>query len=326
MTIALISIAIGICFLLWSADRFVEGSANLAKHAGMPPLLIGMLIVGFGTSAPEMLVSALAAIDGNPELALGNAIGSNIINIGLILGITALIAPMTVQSTIIYREIPILFISGLVAGALFGNLSIERFDAAILLLGFTILMIWSIYSAQRAPNDPMSTDTEQELNSHSMTLRQSIIWVVLGLIVLLISSRVLVSNAVLIAEMLGMSELVIGLTIVALGTSLPELAASIIAARKQEHDIAIGNIVGSNLFNLLAVVGIAGMITPVENLAPDVLSRDWLTMMVLTTLLFIISFNWGRNGEKGQITRKEGGLLVLTFACYNIWLLNSVIF
>ncbi|MBC7203153.1 MAG: calcium/sodium antiporter, partial [Pusillimonas sp.] len=269
MILASLAILGGFALMIWSADRFVEGAAATAKHAGMPSLLIGMVIVGFGTSAPEMVVSAMAALDGNPELALGNAIGSNIVNTSLILGITALVAPIAVHSKIVRKELPILLLIGLFVGALFLNGVLSRLEAFILLAGFFGLIGWTIFAAIRGHGDPLEIETEQELIAHPMPLRRAIFWLCAGLILLIASSRILVWGAVTIAESLGVSDLVIGLTIVALGTSLPELAASVIAARKGEHDIAIGNVVGSNMFNLLAVVGIAGVIAPMPQLSPD---------------------------------------------------------
>lgn len=321
MTLAALAILFGFILLVWSADRFVDGAAATASHAGMPPLLIGMVIVGFGTSAPEMVVSAMAAAEGNPELALGNALGSNIVNTGLILGVTAIIAPIMVQSVIVKKELPLLFVISLLLGALLWNGVLGRGEAAILLLGFFSLIGWSIYSGIKGKGDPLQADTEQELKEKQMSLGKAIFWLVLGLVLLVVSSRILVWGAVTIAQSLGISDLVIGLTIVALGTSLPELAASIAAARKGEHDIAIGNVVGSNMFNILAVVGIAGMISPIANVPDAVLSRDWLVMMAMTVALFFMAYGFGR---QGRINRFEGALLLTGYAAYNIWLVVSV--
>ena len=321
MVLALLAIVIGFALLVWSADRFVEGAAATARHAGMPSLLIGMVIVGFGTSAPEMVVSAMAALDGNPDLALGNAIGSNIVNTGLILGITALIAPIAVHSNIVRRELPLLFAIGLFAGLLFLGGSLSRTEAVALLVGFFALIGWTVFAALRGRGDALEADTEQELAAHAMPLKRAVLWLAVGLVLLILSSRVLVWGAVTIAAALGVSDLIIGLTIVALGTSLPELAASVMAARKGEHDIAIGNVVGSNMFNLLAVVGIAGAIAPMPALAPEVMTRDWPVMMALTAVLFLMCY--GFRGE-GRINRLEGALLLVAFAAYNTWLIISV--
>ncbi|WP_300583216.1 calcium/sodium antiporter [uncultured Pseudoalteromonas sp.] len=321
MTLFILAILVGFALLIWSADRFVDGAAVSAKYAGMPSLLIGMIVVGFGTSAPEMLVSAMAAADGSPELALGNALGSNIVNIGLILGITALIAPIAVHSNIVKKELPLLLVVSVLFALLIVDGGLSRFDAGVLLLGFCSFMGWSIYSGFKSKNDSLATDVEQELNVQTMSLKAAIVWLVVGLVVLIISSRLLVWGAVSIAEIMGISDLIIGLTIVALGTSLPELAASIAAARKGEHDIAIGNVIGSNIFNILAVTGIAGMIAPAVKLSPDLLSRDWLAMLSLS--IFLLIFAYGHRGI-GRVNRAEGIGLLLIFIAYNAWLFFSI--
>jgi cation:H+ antiporter len=321
MTPALLAILGGFILLVWSADRFVEGAAATARHAGMPSLLIGMVIVGFGTSAPEMVVSAMAALDDNPELALGNALGSNIVNTGLILGITALVAPISVHSKIIRKELPLLFMIGLMSGLLFWDSALSRVEALALLAGFFALIGWTVFSALNGRGDSLEADTDKELSTNTMAINRAIFWLVLGLILLIVSSRILVWGAVIVAQELGVSDLIIGLTIVALGTSLPELAASVIAARKGEHDIAIGNVIGSNMFNILAVIGIAGVITPMPDLSPDVLTRDWPVMMAMTTGLFVMAY--GIRGA-GHINRIKGSMLLVAFATYNTWLVVSV--
>jgi cation:H+ antiporter len=322
MLVASLAILGGFILLVWSADRFVEGAAATAKHAGMPSLLIGMVIVGFGTSAPEMVVSAMAAIDGNPDLALGNALGSNIVNTGLILGLTAIITPILVQSKIVRKEIPLLLLISSVLGYLLWDGSLTRLESILLLVGFFSLIGWSIYSAMKGKGDKLESEMDQELVEHDMPIKKAVFWLVIGLVLLIVSSRVLVWGAVSIAEALGVSDLIIGLTIVALGTSLPELAASIIAVRKGEHDIAIGNVVGSNMFNLLAVVGIAGVISPITGVSSEVMSRDWLVMMSLTVALLFMAY--GFRGA-GRINRLEGTGLLIAFCAYNTWLVSSVI-
>lgn len=320
MTLPLVSIVLGLMLLVWSADRFVEGAAFTARHFGMRPLLIGMVIVGFGTSAPEMAVSALAASQGNPGIALGNAYGSNITNIALILGLTALLSPIMVHSQVVRKELPILLgITALAAWQLWDG-EITRTDAVVLLLVFAGVMAWSIWQGMTKGDDALGTEFEQELSSHSMNLKQAIIWLVLGLLFLILSSRMLVWGAVEIAQAFGVSDLIIGLTIVAVGTSLPELASSIIAARKGENDIALGNILGSNLFNTLAVVGIAGIISPMA-LEPEVLTRDITVMAGLTILLFI--FAYGFRGM-GRINRIEGAALITCYIAYTTYLITSV--
>jgi len=321
MTLAVLAILGGFALLVWSADRCVEGAAATAGHAGMPSLVIGMVIVGFGTSAPEMVVSAMAAFDGSPDLALGNALGSNIVNTGLILGVTALIAPIAVHSKLVKRELPLLLLIGLATGALLWGGALTRLEALVLLAGFFGLVGWTIFAALRNREDTLASEVDQELTAHAMPLGRALFWLAVGLVLLIVSSRILVYGAVTIAQALGVSDLVIGLTIVALGTSLPELAASVIAARKGEHDIAIGNIVGSNMFNLLAVIGIAGTIAPMPTMAAEVMARDWPTMMILMGALFVMAYGFGR---EGRINRLEGGLLLAAYAAYNAYLVISV--
>lgn len=320
MTLALVAVISGLALLVWSADRFVEGSASTARYFGMPPLLIGMVIVGFGTSAPEMVVSAFAAVQGNPGIALGNAYGSNITNIALILGATALIAPIAVHSQVLRKELPILALVTAMAAWQLWDGEIVRLDAVLLLVVFGGLMTWSIWQGLGNKGDPLGSEIEQELVAHSMSLKRAISWLVAGLVLLIVSSRMLVWGAVEIAGALGISDLIIGLTIVAVGTSLPELASSIIAARKGEHDIALGNILGSNLFNTLAVVGIAGVISPLA-VGREVLSRDILVMSSLTLLLFALGF--GFRGP-GRINRIEGAVLLTIYGGYSAFLVTTV--
>ncbi|WP_085920449.1 calcium/sodium antiporter [Halomonas sp. CSM-2] len=324
MFLPILAIILGFVLLLWSADRFIEGAAAVAAHLGLPSLVIGMVIVGFGTSAPEILVSIMAALDGNPDLALGNALGSNIYNVGLIIGVSALIVPMAVHSTIIRRELPLLFLFGVLAGVLFWNGVLGRLESLLLLAGFFGLMGWTIWTAMRGKDDPLAAETEQELSSHAaMTLGRAILWLVVGLALLLLSSRMLVWGAVSVASALGVSDLIIGLTIVALGTSLPELASSIAAVRKGEHDIAIGNVVGSCMFNLLAVVGIAGVIAPMETLSLDIMLRDWPVMMAMIVALFVMGY--GFRGRQGRINRIEASVLLVGLVAYNVCLANTVL-
>lgn len=315
MLMAIGAIIAGLILLVWSADKFVEGSATTASHFGMPPLLIGMVVVGFGTSAPEMAVSALAASQGNPGLALGNAYGSNITNIALILGTTALLAPIAVHSQVMRKELPILILVTAFAGWQLWDGDLSRMDAIGLMLAFVVLIGWSIYQGLRQPDDALAKEMTEEV--HAMPVRKAILWLVVGLLLLIVSSRILVWGAVDLATTFGISDLVIGLTIVAVGTSLPELASSIIAARKGEHDLALGNILGSNLFNTLAVVGIAGLIAPMP-VAPEVLTRDFPVMAALTLVLFAMCY--GFRGP-GRINRFEGSALLLAFVAYTVYLL-----
>jgi len=322
MTLSLSALLVGLVLLLWSADRFVEGSAAVARYLGMPPLLIGMVIVGFGTSAPEMVVSALSAYQGNPGIALGNAYGSNITNIALILGLTAVIRPIVVHSQVLRKELPIL--TGVTALAAWQTRDgrIDRIEALLLLVVFGGLMAWTLWQGAQKKADAMGSQMKQELDRREMPIGQAILWLAVGLVLLVVSSRMLVWGAVEIANKFGVSDLIVGLTIVAVGTSLPELASSIIATRKKEHDIALGNVLGSNLFNTLAVVGIAGSIHPMT-VGPEILSRDILVMAGLTVSLFLIGF--GFRGHPGRINRLEGAFLLACYAGYTTYLVNRVL-
>ncbi len=309
----IVAIAGGLAVLVWSADRFVAGAAGLARAFGMPPLLIGMLVVGFGTSAPEMLISALAALDGRPALALGNAYGSNIANIALILGLTALVAPIAVNSMVLKREVPVLLAVTLLSFGLLLDRELSRFDALILLAVFAGYLVWSIRQAD--PKDSFVEETAR-MGEGAMPPGRAAAWTAIGLVVLVASSRVLIWGAVKTAAALGVSDLVIGLTVVAVGTSLPELASSLTAIRRKQHDMALGNVIGSNLFNTLAVVGIAGLIRgfPVP---PGVLTRDMPFMLLLTVALVLVCAGFGR---QGRVNRVEGGGLLAAFLCYTGYL------
>jgi len=320
MLLPLLAVIAGLIVLVWSADQFVDGAAGTAGHFGMPPLLIGMVIVGFGTSAPEMVVSALAASQGNPGIALGNAYGSNITNIALILGLTALISPIAVHSQVLRKELPILIaLAGLAAYQLWDG-HVSRTDAWILLGLFACLMGWTIRQGLRNKTDVLGSEVAEELAAHPVALSKSVWQLILGLVLLVASSRLLVWGAVEIAQGLGVSDIVIGLTIIAIGTSLPELASSLAATRKGEHDIALGNVLGSNIFNTLAVVGIAGAIHPMS-VGPEVLSRDLLVMTALTLLLFV--FCYGFRGP-GRINRLEGLVLLSCYLGYMVYLGTTV--
>ncbi|MDP5290886.1 calcium/sodium antiporter [Oceanimonas sp. CHS3-5] len=322
MLMSVAAIVLGLAVLVWSADRFVDGASATARYAGMPPLLIGMVIVGFGTSAPEIVVSIISALEGNPGLALGNAYGSNIANIGLILGVTALISPIAVQSRVLRKELPILLLLTLLSLSLVWNGWLGRTDAVVLLVVFVLLMAWSIRRGLQDGHDPMAGEQEQELNENQMSLKQALFWLLAGLVLLIVSSRILVWGAVNVAQAFGVSDLIIGLTIVAIGTSLPELASSIAAIRKNEHDLAIGNVIGSNLFNTLAVVGLAGVIHPLE-VVPEVINRDFVVMIALTLSLFVLGF--GFRGRPGRINRFEGAFLLAVYLAYTGWLAGNVI-
>ncbi|MCQ8127455.1 calcium/sodium antiporter [Methylomonas rivi] len=322
MALPLLMIVLGLIILVWSADLFVEGAAAIARHLGMSPLLIGMVVVGFGTSAPELSVSALSAWQGNPGIALGNGYGSNITNIALILGVTALISPIAVHSQILKKELPILLLVTLFAFIQLHDGEFSRLDGAAELIVFVGVMVWMIVQGMKQHRaDSFEQEVEAELEAHAMSEYQAWIWLLAGLVLLVISSRMLVWGAVSIATDLGVSDLVIGLTVVAVGTSLPELASSVMAARKGEHDLAVGNIIGSNLFNTLAVVGVAGVIHPM-NIPADIINRDWPLMTLLTLALFAMGYD--RNGN-GNINRWEGGILLTAYTGYTLYLINTVV-
>ena len=317
MTMPAIALICGLILLVWSADRFVDGAAATARYAGMPPLLIGMVVIGFGTSAPEMVVSAFSALQGNPGLALGNAYGSNIANIALILGLTALISPITIKSGVLRKELPVLLAMTLLSVVLLFDLYLSRVDAWILLFAFFITMGWWIWLGFRQRDDSLESDVDLELEVDPMSRREALIWLLVGMVLLVVSSRMLVWGAVEIARGFGVSDLIIGLTVVAIGTSLPELAAALVAIRKGEHDLAIGNVIGSNLFNTLAVVGIAGVIHPLE-IGMEVLYRDFLVMGLLTLALFM---TW----TGMRISRLGGFLLLSVYIGYTGYLISLVL-
>ena len=321
MLMPILAIVLGLAVLVWSADKFVDGAAATAKHLGMPSILIGMVVVGFGTSAPEMTVSAFAAWEGNPALALGNAYGSNTLNIALILGLTAVLATIAVHSSIVRKEMPILLAVTLLAGWQLWDGEISRNDAIVLLVVFFGIIGWSIYSAMRQRQDSLGEEMSAELAEHPLPLKRALLWLAIGLLLLIVSSRILVWGSVSVAQAFGVSDLIIGLTIVALGTSLPELASSIMAARKGESDLALGNIVGSNLFNTLAVVGIAGVIAPIT-VAEEVLTRDWPVMLAVTFGLFIMAYGFKK---QGHLTHWEGSVLLASYVAYTGWLIYVVV-
>jgi len=322
MTLSIIALLAGLALLVWSADLFVDGAAAAARHFNVPSLLIGMVIVGFGTSAPEMVVSAIASWQGNPGIALGNAYGSNITNIALILGITALISPIVVHSRVLHKELPILLgVTGF-ALLLMQDHELSRRDGWLHLLLFGVLVGWSILQGVSKSSDALGDEMETELIEHQMPVGRAFISLTIGLVLLIASSRMLVWGAVNIAHFFGVSDLIIGLTVIAVGTSLPELASSIAAVRKNEHDIALGNVIGSNMFNTLAVIGIAGTINPLP-VEAAIFSRDMMVMTALTVCLYL--FCYGLAGTQGRITRLQGLLLLAAYIGYTVYLLTTVL-
>mgnify|MGYP001813291683 CR=1 FL=1 len=321
MWMELLAIAGGFALLTWSADRFVTGASGIAFNLKVSPLIIGLTIVSLGTSAPEILVSVMAAMQGNAGLAIGNAIGSNIINTGLILGITAVIVPLSVHSSIIKRELPVMLLVMALALLLLLDGTLGRFDGAVLLSTMALMLIWMVHIGRRSQTtdaDPISGEFTDEIPT-SMPMGRAVFWLVVGGLVLAGSSRMLVWGAVSVAHSLGVSDLVIGLTIVALGTSLPELAASVMSAIKKEHDIALGNIIGSNIFNILAVLGLPGLIDP-GPIDAAVLTRDYPMMLGLCVMLFVMAYGWR---GPGRINRLEGAILVACFCGYQTLLYFS---
>ncbi|WOI36304.1 calcium/sodium antiporter [Alteromonas sp. CI.11.F.A3] len=318
MLLASLAILVGLPVLLWSAGKFVGGAASVANHFGVSPLLIGMLIIGFGTSAPEIIVSIFAAIQGNSGIALGNAYGSNIANILLILGLTALISPIAVKSNIIKKEIPVLLGITFFASWQVLDQSVSKDDAFSLLGLFVLLISWSIWHGMQGSKDKLADEYSEEINASEGTIKTHIIWLLTGLLLLVASSRMLVWGAVEVATYFGVSDTIIGLTVIAIGTSLPELASSLIAVKKGEHDLALGNVIGSNMFNTLAVVGIAGTIQPMT-VSADFLYRDVVVMLAATVALFIFCIGYKR---QGRLNRVEGGAFVAAYAIYTYWLIS----
>lgn len=321
MIFSVLAVVVGLVVLVWSADRFVDGAVGVAQFLGMSTFLIGMLVVGFGTSAPEMVVSILSALNDTPQLALGNAYGSNIANIALILGATALVAPVVVKKQAMLRDIPILVLMTVLTVLLLKDGNVSFADGAVLLVAFVALTLFNILMGLKEKRNHEKESSEESVPV-KVSIGKSILWLLVGISLLIVSSRLLVWGAVNIAQALGVSNLLIGLTIVAVGTSLPELASSIAAARRGENDLAVGNVIGSNAFNTLVVVGIAAVIAPIGSTDPEVLSRDLPIMSALTLLLFFICFPLKNKGGKrvGGFGRIGGAFFLLLYAGYLVLL------
>jgi cation:H+ antiporter len=308
---------VGFVAVVWGADRFVYGAAGLASNLGVSRLVIGLTIVAFGTSAPEMLVSGMAAMAGSREMGVGNAVGSNITNVTLVLGAAALVHPLSIHSRLLIREIPILFLTMAIAWAFLWDGELSRVEGLLLLFGMFFLVVWIARQGRKADpgyRDPPPGTFDDDDIPDSLPSAKAIVLFSVGLLLLLAGSRVLVSGAIWIARDLGVSELVVGLTLVALGTSLPELAASVAAARRGEQDIAVGNVVGSNMFNLLGVLGLPGIIAPGE-VDRSVIVRDFPIMAGVTLLLPLMAVN-----ERSHIGRKRGLALIVVFVTYFVTL------
>ncbi len=320
MLVSCLFVLIGLALLIYGADIFVNGASSIARQLGISPLIIGLTIVGFATSAPEIIVGSISAWQGKTSIAIGNALGSNITNIGLVLGISVLLFPITVASNTIKREYGIMCVAIIIALVLMIDGYLNRFDALILLIALIVSIVWIVWLAkQSSADDPLEQEFVQEL-SKADSLNTAIIKLLVGLVLLLSGAESLVRGAVFIAKYYGLSDLVIGLTIIAIGTSLPELAASIASIIKKEADIAIGNIVGSNMFNMLAVLGIPALINP-DYFVRDVLTRDYPTMIGLTLLLGAMVFI----SSKGKLIRPEGAILLLCFITYQYVLFSQSI-
>ena len=321
MLIALAQMIGGFLLLVWGADRLVAGASAAARNWGVSPLVIGLTIVGFGTSAPELVVSAVAAARDNPGLAVGNALGSNIANMGLILGITALIYPLKVESRTLKREYPLLMLIMLVAFFMALDLHYSRLDGMLMIAGMLASLGWMIqFGLKRPATDPLAAEFEAEIPADLPT-PLPLFWLAVGLVVLPLSSQFLVEGAITIARIIGVSETVIGLTLVALGTSLPELATAVTSALRHEDDLAIGNIIGSNIFNLLGVLGIAAAVAPVD-VEALLLTRDYTMMFLITGVLFLMASDFK---GPGGISRRSGGLLLGMYLVYQavVWLTSA---
>ncbi len=308
------TVVVGLALLAWGGDRFIIGASATARNLGVPPVLVGLTIVGFATSAPEMIVSAFAATAGSPGLAVGNAVGSNIANLGLVLGTAVLIRPMVVQSQTLRRELPALLISTLIPFLLFLDGILSAIDAIVLLVALVVLVYWLAYLGYRASVlDPIRAEFAAEIPA-DMPMLKALMWLAIGMTALLVGAESLVYGAERAARALGISEVIIGLTVVAIGTSLPELAVSVAAARKNEPDLVLGNVIGSNIFNMLAVIGIAGIISP-HALEPEILVFHFPAMALLTLAVIVMTYN--RSRHRGRLSRRSGAMIFASFFVYH---------
>ncbi len=318
MWIQLTLLVLGFVALIWGADKFLSGAAATATNMGVSKMMIGLTVVSVGTSAPEIVVATMAALDGNSLLAVGNAIGSNIANIGLVLGITAIITPLPFSANVRRKELPWLLGATFLAMILLFDRHLGFVDGIILLLGLTYIL-WQLVASQSDPEYSTDAISDELGELPEMTNKQSIIWLIIGLVVLLISAQILVYAATNIASTLGVSDMIIGLTIVAVGTSLPELAATVGSAIKGQPDIAIGNVVGSNILNILAVLAVPGLIHATD-MDYAALWRDSGMMLALTLMLAL--FAYGLN-SRTVITRFEGSVMLMAWIGYNLLLIQQ---
>jgi cation:H+ antiporter len=307
----------GLVLLIWGADRFVHGAAATARNLGVAPLLIGLTVVAFATSAPEILVSVVAALRGEPDLAIGNAIGSNIVNIGLVLGAVAIVRPIELRSATLRREMPALLAVTLLAVSLFLDSKLSRPDGLVMLTALVIVMMWlARLGSKGSASDPIQQDFEAEIPT-DVRMPMAIFWLLFGLAALLVGAQLLVDGAIEVAVYFGVSEVVVGILLVAFGTSLPELAVSLVSALKGEYGLAIGNIVGSNIFNILAVIGIAATIAPIP-LEHSVLSLHAFVMVAFTLVLFAMTYDYD---GKSHLSRLEGLALLVAFVAYDSYVI-----
>jgi cation:H+ antiporter len=307
-------------FLAWGADRFVDGASALSFNVGMSPLLIGVLVMGFGTSLPELLVSLFSSVMGNSGLSLGNAYGSNIINIGLVLGLAAVLSPVIVKRHVVRRELPLLILATAITAYFVMDFELSRGEGMILLASFIVLLIYLVRASSDDPTKREDSSLQRQLEKRTIPLGKSINFLVVGVVVISICSAALVWSARGIVTNLGISELVVGVVLLALGTSLPELVVIVVAAKRGEHELALGNVIGSNLFNTLAVVGTAGLIAP-SVLDAELVTRDLAVMFAFTGVLVVMAYGWGR--RTGVINKVEGGLLMFAVACYLAYLIYT---
>jgi cation:H+ antiporter len=308
-----LAIVFGILGLIIGADRLVNGAASLARGLGISSLIVGLTVVSLGTSLPELLVSMTAALLGHPDVAVGNVLGSNISNIGLILGVSSLVRPMVVHSQLLRREYPLLLLITAVAWLMASNGKISRLDGVLLSSGLLLFLVLIVRAAKEGRKNFISKGSTEPVDTTLRPLSSSVINLVGGLIMLLIGSRALIWGGVGLARALGINELVIGLTLMAVGTSLPELATTVAATIKKEGDIAVGNVVGSNVFNTLGILGISAIIRPLP-VASEALARDFPVMLLASVVLWPICRSWRR--RPGRVNRWEGGALLAGYCLY----------
>jgi cation:H+ antiporter len=311
MLIDITLLAIGIMILILGSNYFVDGAASIAKNMKIPIIVIGLTIVAFATSAPEILVSLVAALDGESDLAIGNAIGSNTANIGLVLGTMALIRPVQMSSKVYKKLITLLLLVSLIMILPFIDNAISVNEGRLILGGFILVMIWLVRFSLKLSNENIEQDDFKKNNYKTFATKKALTLLIIGLVLLFIGADMIVRNAIKIAHTLEISETVIGITLVAIGTSLPELSVSITSALKKEYGLAVGNIIGSNIFNLLAVIGVATAISP-SKLPDNILSVHYLIMLSLTLSIFVIAY------RKNKVIKRFEGFSLLTIYCFYI--------